>query len=168
MVAAQRQADSAWTDFQAQVHQLKLQRSGLQRRLRELRDAAAVPSSQAAEDTGGGNDASAAARIAPRSAATIRVVLVTGFESFNQDLYKRAAAAAQEKVPGLELHVFSDRDIEARRQDIEAALESADVFFGSLLFDYDQVAWLEARVASVPVRLVFESSLELMGTTQVR
>jgi magnesium chelatase subunit H len=50
---------------------------------------------------------------------------------------------------------------------VEAALEGADVFFGSLLFDFDQVEWLRARVAKVPVRLVFESSLELMESTQV-
>lgn len=166
MDAAQQQSDTAWADFQAQVHKLKLQRSGLQRRLSELRDAATGPAAAAPVDTDGASDA-AATQLTPRTANTIRVVLVTGFESFNQDLYKRAATAAQEKVPGLELHVFSDRDIESRREEMEAALDSADVFFGSLLFDYDQVEWLKARVDSVPVRLVFESSLELMGTTQV-
>ena len=54
-----------------------------------------------------------------------------------------------------------------RRAEVEAALSGADVFFGSLLFDYDQVEWLRERVAAVPVRLVFESALELMGCTQV-
>jgi magnesium chelatase subunit H len=63
--------------------------------------------------------------------------------------------------------VFSDRDIEAQRAEVEAALATADVFFGSLLFDYDQVEWLRARLARVPVRLVFESSLELMSSTSV-
>ena len=38
------------------------------------------------------------------------------------------------------MKVFSDRDIATRRTEIEAALKEADVFFGSLLFDYDQVA----------------------------
>lgn len=41
--------------------------------------------------------------------------------------------------PGVTLHVFSDRDIGPRRAEVEAALQGADVFFGSLLFDYDQV-----------------------------
>lgn len=50
---------------------------------------------------------------------------------------------------------------------MEAALAGADVFFGSLLFDYDQVEWLRARVAAIPYRLIFESSLELMSATQV-
>ena len=71
-------------------------------------------------------------------------------------------------MPGLELSVFSDRDIASKQADIEAALDGADVFFGSLLFDFDQVEWLRKRVAEVPLRLVFESALELMSTTQVR
>ena len=33
----------------------------------------------------------------------------------------------------------SDRDIASQRAQVEAALDGADVFFGSLLFDYDQV-----------------------------
>ncbi len=63
--------------------------------------------------------------------------------------------------------VFSDRDIESQRAAVEEALATADVFFGSLLFDYDQVEWLRARLERVPVRLVFESSLELMSSTSV-
>jgi magnesium chelatase subunit H len=46
-------------------------------------------------------------------------------------------------------------------------LAGADVFFGSLLFDYDQVLWLRERVQSIPIRLVFESALELMALTQL-
>ena len=38
--------------------------------------------------------------------------------------------------------VFSDRDIVSQRPKVEAALAGADVFFGSLLFDYDQVSAL--------------------------
>ncbi|GIL67983.1 hypothetical protein Vafri_21239 [Volvox africanus] len=53
------------------------------------------------------------------------------------------------------------------RPRVEAALERADVFFGSLLFDYDQVEWLRARVQRVPVRMVFESALELMSCNKV-
>ena len=30
-----------------------------------------------------------------------------------------------------------------------------------------QVEWLRARISAIPVRLVFESALELMGTTQI-
>lgn len=51
----------------------------------------------------------------------------------------QAAKAAKTRCPALSVQIFSDRDIEAQRQKIEAALSEADVFFGSLLFDYDQV-----------------------------
>ena len=144
-------------------------------------------------------------------------MLITGFESFNVELYKKAAVQLARVLPGMSVRVFSDRDLGERsvpawvgwvvvvavgideyvlrahdlctcwilqlcslhqlchpappagprRAEVEAALEGADVFFGSLLFDFDQVEWLRARVARVPVRLVFESSLELMESTQV-
>lgn len=43
--------------------------------------------------------------------------------------------------------VFSDRDIVTRKAELESALSTADVFFGSLLFDYDQVrAFLHKQV----------------------
>ncbi|GFH28328.1 protoporphyrin IX magnesium chelatase, partial [Haematococcus lacustris] len=62
--------------------------------------------------------------------------------------------------------VFSDRDLAANRQRVADALAGADIFFASLLFDYDQVEWLRGAAAQVPVRLVFESALELMSLTQ--
>lgn len=43
------------------------------------------------------------------------------------------------QCPSVRVLVFSDRDIVSRKADITAALDGADVFFGSLLFDYDQV-----------------------------
>ena len=54
-------------------------------------------------------------------------------------LASQAAQIAKEKCETLDVQVFSDRDIDSKRDRIQAALESADVFFGSLLFDYDQV-----------------------------
>ena len=53
-------------------------------------------------------------------------------------------------------------------QVLEAALSEADVFFASLIFDYDEVLWLTPRIARVPYRFIFESALELMSSTQVR
>ena len=50
---------------------------------------------------------------------------------------------------------------------MESALDGADVFFGSLLFDFDQVQWLRTKVEQIPTRFVFESALELMSTTSV-
>jgi Domain of unknown function (DUF3479) len=52
----------------------------------------------------------------------------------------QAAKQVAKQCPGVRVLVFSDRDILSRKADIMAALDGADVFFGSLLFDYDQVA----------------------------
>ncbi|MBC1222537.1 magnesium chelatase subunit H [Nostoc sp. UCD121] len=96
-----------------------------------------------------------------------RIVLVAGFESFNADLYRKAAFLANSRCPELDIRVFSDRNITSQRAEVEAALDNADVFFGSLLFDYDQVVWLRDRIAQIPIRLVFESALELMSLTKL-
>ncbi len=96
-----------------------------------------------------------------------RIVLIAGFESFNADLYRQAAQVAQMRCPELEILVFSDCDLTTHPTEVESALRHADVFFGSLLFDYDQVMWLRERVQHIPMRLVFESALELMSLTQL-
>jgi magnesium chelatase subunit H len=96
-----------------------------------------------------------------------RIVLIAGFESFNAALYRQAAQQATQRCPALEIQVFSDRDLTTHPEQVEAALHTADVFFGSLLFDYDQVLWLRQQVQSIPVRLVFESALELISLTRL-
>ena len=96
-----------------------------------------------------------------------RIVLIAGFESFNANLYRKAAEMAKSRCGELEVIVFSDRDITTSPDKVETALQSADVFFGSLIFDYDQVMWLRERVKDIPIRLVFESALELMSLTQL-
>lgn len=105
-----------------------------------------------------------------------RIVLIAGFESFNADLYRKSADLAQQRCPELDIRVFSDQALpgsEANRSlttepaAIAQALKDADVFFCSLIFDYDQVQWLRERVQHIPIRLVFESALELMSLTQI-
>nr|MBA3922903.1 cobaltochelatase subunit CobN [Nostocaceae cyanobacterium] len=96
-----------------------------------------------------------------------RIVLIAGFESFNADLYRKAANLALQKCPQLQILVFSDRDITTKSSEVATALQDADVFFGSLIFDYDQVLWLRDRIAQIPIRLVFESALELMSLTKL-
>ncbi|MBW4667420.1 MAG: magnesium chelatase subunit H [Cyanomargarita calcarea GSE-NOS-MK-12-04C] len=96
-----------------------------------------------------------------------RIVLIAGFESFNADLYRKAADLATSSCQELDIRVFSDRDITTKVTEIETALHHADVFFGSLLFDYDQVLWLRDRISQIPIRLVFESALELMSLTKL-
>ncbi|MEB3179661.1 MAG: magnesium chelatase subunit H [Nostocaceae cyanobacterium] len=96
-----------------------------------------------------------------------RIVLIAGFESFNADLYRKASEVAIARCPQLDIRVFSDRDITSKHHEVETALSGADVFFGSLLFDYDQVVWLRDRITNIPIRLVFESALELMSFTKL-
>jgi len=96
-----------------------------------------------------------------------RIVLIAGFESFNAGLYLQAAEQALKRCPELEIHVFSDRDLAQKPEAIAQVLDGADVFFASLIFDYDQVLWLRERVQQIPIRLVFESALELMALTQL-
>jgi magnesium chelatase subunit H len=96
-----------------------------------------------------------------------RIVVITGFESFNADLYRKAAQLATSRCLGLEVNVFSDRSLDTEPEAIENALKDADVFFASLVFDYDQVTWLRQRVQHISIRLVFESALELMSLTRL-
>ncbi len=67
------------------------------------------------------------------------IVLMAGFEAFNVQLYRKAAAKLAAACPRLRLVVFTDRDIAEQPEAVAAELARADVFFGSLIFDYDQV-----------------------------
>ena len=96
-----------------------------------------------------------------------RIVVITGFESFNLDLYRQAAQLAQSRCPDLDIQIYSDRSLSQEPEIIENALKDADVFFASLIFDYDQVIWLRERAENIPIRLVFESALELMSLTRL-
>ena len=87
-----------------------------------------------------------------------RIVLIAGFESFNAELYRKAADLASSRCPELDIRVFSDRNITTNSAEVETALKNADVFFGSLIFDYDQVVWLRERIIDIPIRLIFESA----------
>ena len=88
-----------------------------------------------------------------------RIVIITGFESFNSNLYREAAQLARSRCPDLEILAFSDRSLNTEPEAVALALETAQVFFASLIFDYEQVIWLRERVKNIPIRLVFESAL---------
>lgn len=166
--AKEAQDPRDWQAFQSKVSSLKLRRERVARELQSISNA--IQESQRLQR----------AAVSPteydqltqyqsqQKANTVKIVLITGFESFNIDLYKRAAVSIARGYRGvISLKIFSDRDINSKMSELESALSEADVFFGSLLFDFDQVEWLRLRVARIPVRFVFESSLELMGLTQV-
>ncbi|KAG2494735.1 hypothetical protein HYH03_007247 [Edaphochlamys debaryana] len=189
MGAAEARSADAWRAFQSQARTLKLQRSRVSREAEEA-EAVLLAAERADARRGGavgaaagrglavplapvGAEAAAGGAGAARQAGTpgkeVRIVLLSGFESFNVGLYKDAAAALRRQMPNVTLQVFSDRDLtnDLTKARVEAALARADIFFGSLLFDFDQVEWLRARLERVPVRLVFESALELMSYNKV-
>lgn len=93
------------------------------------------------------------------------IVLLAGFESFNAALYRQAAERAMAQCPELQISVFSDRDLVNAPDRLAAALSDAAAFFASLIFDFDQVEWLLEHAARIPIRLVFESAIELMQLT---
>ena len=96
-----------------------------------------------------------------------RIVIITGFEAFNADLYRQSAKLAIARCSGLDVWVFNDRSLTTEPDTVAKALQDADVFFASLIFDYEQVMSLRAKVSHIPIRLVFESALELMSLTQL-
>mmetsp|Transcript_27930 Transcript_27930/g.78984 ORF Transcript_27930/g.78984 Transcript_27930/m.78984 type:complete len:1563 (-) Transcript_27930:449-5137(-) len=166
--AKERLDSQGWQQFQAEVNKLSLMRTRFVRELEDLEQQLTnLERSSAAAAWRDKYSGGPAAPQVPTMEGKASIVLITGFESFNIDLYKRAGQKISERFPEVQLRVYSDRDLEPRKAEIAAALESCDIFFGSLLFDFDQVEWLRDRIGKVPVRLVFESALELMSCTQV-
>lgn len=100
------------------------------------------------------------------------VVLVTGFESFNRDLYYEAAA----NLP-LNLTIFSDAEIRTSysveddlgvNPKFRDAVLNADAFIGSLIFDYDDALVVQKLLPDINgPRLIFESATELMTFNRV-
>ncbi len=100
------------------------------------------------------------------------IVLVTGFESFNRDLYYEAASS----LP-LNLTIFSDSEIRSTysvEDDLGVnpmfrdAVLHADAFIGSLIFDYDDALAVQKLLPEVNgPRLIFESATELMAFNRV-
>lgn len=93
----------AWTTFQARVGSLRLQRGRVGEEVAEARIALEA---LARHDSALGEPA----RPAPPS-GSVRVVLVTGFESFNTALYRAAGERLLRLQPPVQLSVFSDRDL---------------------------------------------------------
>uniref|UniRef100_A0A6V0A4L5 magnesium chelatase n=1 Tax=Pseudo-nitzschia australis TaxID=44445 RepID=A0A6V0A4L5_9STRA len=96
------------------------------------------------------------------------IVLVAGFESFNKELYVKAAKALE----NVHLTVFADNEIRISSTETNPvfadAVKGADIFVGSLIFDYDDVMAVEALLPNVKgPRLLFECSTELMAYNEV-
>ena len=100
-----------------------------------------------------------------------RIVLVAGFESFNRDLYQQAARELD-----IDLKVFADSDIRTAPSAqgsqtnplFVKAVQNADAFVGSLVFDYDDAVAVQQLLPNVTgPRLLFECATELMEFNQV-
>jgi magnesium chelatase subunit H len=100
------------------------------------------------------------------------IVLVAGFESFNRQLYLDAAQSLPDDLQ-VNLQVFSDAEIRLPNGSVNKkfakSLQNADIFIGSLIFDYDDVqAVLEIlKISNNQTRLIFESATELMEYNRV-
>lgn len=178
---AEEQDDGRWKEFQKAVTVLKMKRSRVARQLEQMNVAKVFDEQNAArfskdrsdyeklemegpEQLGERGDSSSVEKLKQSS---VRIVLMTGFESFNSDLYRKVAVNLSKSFPSAQLVVFNDRDLETRRDEVSRALAGADVFFSSLIFDFDQVEWLNENIKEIPFRFIFESSLELMSSTKV-
>ena len=156
-----------YNKFQAEAQQLALRRDAARREVGAA-SAALVAAQQALYKDEKEVSNPAVPAVSPGSTNLGScIVLICGFEQFNVGLYKSVAKRLTAAAPSVRLLVFSDRDIDSRRADVEAALACANAVVVSLLFDYDQSEWLRERLRRVPVRLAFECSLELMSMTQV-
>lgn len=181
--AAEKETPEQWRMFQKEVTALKMKRKRLQDRIAGMKGlseagllekerqsvarsdyeslyGAIEPKMEESGDSEGGESMKL-------KRSLVRIVLLTGFESFNSELYRKVAVELAASYPSAQLIVFSDRDLESRKSDVEKALVGADVFFSSLIFDFDQVEWLNKHIQNIPYRFIFESALELMSSTQV-
>ena len=154
----------AWLSFQKTIQDMKLKQTRLQRQLEDAQSTLMWHEQQKLTPV----DSQEQTRVSIQpDAGHINMVLITGFESFNTDLYDNAARRIAKMMPDVSMVVFNDRDIHDRPQQLEAALESASILFASLIVDYEEALWLRERSTHIPTRFVFESALELMSLTQV-
>jgi magnesium chelatase subunit H len=116
----------------------------------------------------------------------IHIVLVAGFESFNRELYQNAISSSSQS--NIQLTVFADSELRIMKSSVNAtnsnddnnpwiinpkfaaAMRNADVFIGSLVFDYDDVVAVQQVLEKMPKsspKFIFESATELMSYNQV-
>lgn len=148
-----------WRIFQSRVQDLKLKRKRLERELEELKNE--LVQKERKEFHGGD------LTTPPIQEGEIHIVLVTGFESFNTQLYSNIAKDISRQLPGVRMSVFNDQDLDRRSKRLDVALKQANVLFASLIVDYEQAMWLIARSKHIQTCFVFESALELMSLTRV-
>ena len=108
----------------------------------------------------------------------VNVVLVTGFESFNRELYTEAGKSLPPELRNkINLKVFADSDIQTKSKTFGTAVKHADIFIASLIFDYDDVLVItnllddpeqkQNKLDNNGARLMFECATELMGYNHI-
>ena len=121
LLAEKERVDApGWQAFQSQVAMLKLKKTRLER---EIEEASTLLGESERQNASRKNLAALRASEAAASSAArgrgegseggvnvqgTRIVLITGFESFNVELYKRAAEVLRSRAPGVQLRVFSE------------------------------------------------------------
>ena len=97
--------------------------------------------------------------------SVVNVVLITGFESFNRDLYEEAGRLLPPECK-INLKVVADSDIQSKPKRFAAAVQDSDIIIASLIFDYDDVVavtnLLDQESSDPTSRLCFECATELM------
>ena len=122
-----------------------------------------------------------------KTEGVFNIVLVAGFESFNRNLYQEAVQLLPPMISTkINLKVFSDSEIRLpptsttltddsnsnnnvnTNPKFTKALQKADMFIGSLIFDYDDVLAVSQLLTNIKgPRLCFECATELMEFNHV-
>jgi magnesium chelatase subunit H len=102
-------------------------------------------------------------------AQKIEFVLVLGLQRYSQGLFSQAEAEVRKEVPGFRLHVFEDRDLQHRPEEVATVIERCACLMTSLITLAESADWLVPTVERLdpPVVFSFEGLPEVMRLNKV-
>lgn len=102
-------------------------------------------------------------------AKTTEFVLLLGMQRYSQDFFAQAENEVRKEIPGFRLHLFEDRDVERRPDEVEAAISRCSCLITSLITLQETSEWLISVVErhNPPVVFSFEGLPEIMKLTKV-